>query len=708
MMELLQHLWPDFSKMFTAETAGLSAWFWLVTAVIFFGSFLAVILHFMRFRRRARALEQLLADQSKETLAVGRREVLQKAESLTVSGVGSLWREFDESLVSSGDQKLLFNTLDAEHFFNARTLAPGLTGSRLLAAAPSFLVAIGVLGTFVGLTVGLEGLVGTSDEVEALKGGISELISGAAVAFMSSVWGVAFSLLLNFIEKMFERNALNRVRHLQQRIDYLYPRIPAEQSLVHIAEYGKESKQALQELHERIGDRLQETLNGMSEAMQQAIVDGLNSVMAPAIQTLVNTSNKQSSQVLESLMGRFMDGMASAGREQGSQMQQAAADVNAAVSSMSSRLNEVFTTLSEQQAQQQAAVQHQASHFEGQLSRMSASAEQREQQLEKRFNELVAGLGTQLENQLGAARKIDEDRQASYEQILQQASSSQAELLDQISGAAQKQLRSMGEATDARQQQLETTMSSMLERMSATFTTQGQQADERERERQTRLDGQLENVAAQQQKLLDAIATSVQSTQEQSRQLATQHQTLMTHLQEATQAVESSSQHMNNSAGQLGMLSNNLRQATEQLAPRLEEVASSIAQAADRNSAVADQLKRQSENLILLQDTLVESAERFEQTAVLARDGFVEMKQHQQAFLMDVRSEFNTLGETLRTQVSGIEKQAEQWLQSYSSETSRQVHERMDQWNKETLSFATNMSAAVAAIGNVVDELEAR
>ena len=84
------------------------------------------------------------------------------------------------------------------------------------------------------------------------------------------------------------------------------------------------------------------------------------------------------------------------------------------------------------------------------------------------------------------------------------------------------------------------------------------------------------------------------------------------------------------------------------------------------------------------------------------------MKQHQQAFLMDVRSEFNTLGETLRTQVSGIEKQAEQWLQSYSSETSRQVHERMDQWNKETLSFATNMSAAVAAIGNVVDELEAR
>ncbi|WP_442909157.1 anti-phage ZorAB system protein ZorA [Halopseudomonas sp.] len=708
MMELLQHLWPDFSAMFSAQTTGLSAWFWSATALIFAVSLIAIFIHYVRFRRRIRLLSSLLAGQNKETLALARRETLQKAEALPVSGVGSLWREFDESLVSSSDQKQLFNTLDAEHFFNSRTLAPGLTGSRLLAAAPSFLVAIGVLGTFVGLTVGLEGLVGTSDEVEALKGGINELISGAAVAFMSSVWGVAFSLALNFIEKMFERGALTRIRALQQRIDFLYPRIPAEQSLVHIAEYGKESKQALQELHERIGDRLQETLNGMSDAMQQAIVDALNNVMAPAIQTLVNTSSQQSSQVLESLMGRFMDGMASAGREQGAQMQQAAADVNSAVSSMSTRLNDVFSALSDQQSKQQTAVQEQAAQFESQLTRMSAASEQREQQMEQRFSQLVGGIGEQLESQLGAAQRLDQERQAAFEQIMQQTSTSHSALLEQVGGAARDQLRSVNEAADARQQQLESSLTAMLERMSDAFTSQGRQADQRERERQERLDGQLESVAAQQQKLLDAIATAVQATQEQSRQLAAQHQTLVTQLQQATLAVENSSQHMNSSAGQLGVLSNNLRQATEQLAPRLDQVASSITHAAERNAAVSDQLKRQAENLVLLQDTLVESAERFEQTAALARDGFGEMRQHQQAFLAEVRAEFTALGEALRTQVGAIEKQAEDWLQSYSTETSRQVHERMDQWNKETLGFATKMSAAVQAISNVVDELEAR
>jgi len=207
MMDLLQHLIPDFAHMFSANPNGISAWFWLVTALIFGFSLFFLMLHFRHFKARMRALRSLLDGQSKDTLATSRRETLHKAQELKASNVGMLWREFDESLVQSSDQQKLFNTLDAEHFFNARTLASGLTASRLLAAAPSFLVAVGVLGTFVGLTVGLEGLVGTSDEIEALKGGINKLISGAAVAFMTSVWGVAFSLLLNIIEKMFERSS---------------------------------------------------------------------------------------------------------------------------------------------------------------------------------------------------------------------------------------------------------------------------------------------------------------------------------------------------------------------------------------------------------------------------------------------------------------------------------------------------------------------
>ncbi|AVO56074.1 anti-phage ZorAB system protein ZorA [Ectopseudomonas mendocina] len=708
MMDLLQHLIPDFAHMFSANPNGISAWFWSATALIFGLSLYFLFVHFRRFRTRLRALRSLLEGQSKETLALSRRETMQKAQGLDAPNVGMLWREFDESLVLSSDQKHLFNTLDAEHFFNARTLAPGLTASRLLAAAPSFLVAIGVLGTFVGLTVGLEGLVGTSDEIEALKGGINKLISGAAVAFMTSVWGVFFSLLLNFVEKMFERSALGQIQQLQHDIDFLYPRIPAEQSLVHIAEYGKESKEALQELHERIGDRLQETLNGMSEAMQTALTDALNNIMAPAIQTLVSTTSQQSTQVLEKLVGNFMDGMTSVGREQGLQMQQAAADVNAAVSGMSERLNQLFSSLNEQQGRQMEVAQQQSAAFETQLQRISGSAEERQAQMEQRFAELMSGLTNQLQAQLGTAQQRDEERQVLFERLLGQASSSQTAMLEQFSSSTRKQMQAMAEAGNERHSNLEKVFSRLMMNLNTQLDSQMGAAEQREQARQQRFQEQLDHVSIHQQELLSGLASAVQATQQQSRLMADQHQQLLGQLKQVSEATAQSSKHLDSSANQLGLLSANLRQAADTLGQRLEAVTHGVEKAGQQNAELAAQLQSQAATLAQLQATLLEGAQRFEQAAGEARNGFGEMKSAQQEFLSGVRHEFTALGEKLREQVEAVEKQAEEWLRSYAGEVRTQIDDRMNKWNEVSLSYADQMHRTVQAMSSILDELEAR
>lgn len=708
MMDLLKHLIPDFAHMFSANPNGISAWFWSATALIFGLSLYFLFVHFRRFRTRLRALRSLLEGQSKETLALSRRETMQKAQGLDAPNVGMLWREFDESLVLSSDQKHLFNTLDAEHFFNARTLAPGLTASRLLAAAPSFLVAIGVLGTFVGLTVGLEGLVGTSDEIESLKGGINKLISGAAVAFMTSVWGVFFSLLLNFVEKMFERSALGQIQQLQHDIDFLYPRIPAEQSLVHIAEYGKESKEALQELHERIGDRLQETLNGMSEAMQTALTDALNNIMAPAIQTLVSTTSQQSTQVLEKLVGNFMDGMTSVGREQGLQMQQAAADVNAAVSGMSERLNQLFSSLNEQQGRQMEVAQQQSAAFETQLQRITGSAEERQAQMEQRFAELMSGLTNQLQTQLGAAQQRDEERQVLFERLLGQANSSQTAMLEQFSSSTREQMQAMAEAGNERHSNLEKVFSRLMMNLNTQLDSQMGAAEQREQARQQRFQEQLDQVSTHQQELLSGLASAVQATQQQSRLMADQHQQLLGQLKQVSEATAQSSKHLDSSANQLGLLSANLRQAADTLGQRLEAVTHGVEKAGQQNAELAAQLQSQAATLAQLQATLLEGAQRFEQAAGEARNGFGEMKSAQQEFLSGVRHEFTALGEKLREQVEAVEKQAEEWLRSYAGEVRVQTDERMNQWNEVSLKYADQMHRIVQNMSSILDELEAR
>ncbi|MFQ2352307.1 anti-phage ZorAB system protein ZorA, partial [Aeromonas dhakensis] len=669
MWDLLKHLWPDFSQMLNGTTNGISAWFWSFTCFIFLLSLFFLIKHYLNFIERNKALRSLLDGQSRETLAYSRREILQRAQKLNANNIGHLWQEFDESLVLSSDKKQLFNSIDAEHFFNAKTLATGLTASRLLAATPSFLVAIGVLGTFVGLTIGLEGLVGNTAEIETLKSGINKLISGAAVAFMTSVWGVAFSLLLNLCEKLFERKALNDIQDLQNRIDFLYPRLPAEQSLVHIAEYSKESKEALQELHERIGDRLQESINGMSEAMQNALTDTLNNIMGPAIQTLVHSTNQQSSQVMENLVSSFMEGMSSAGRVQGEQLEKVAADVNIAVSSMGERLEQLFSKLSSQQTSSLDAQDEQSKRFQEQLQQLANSADERQGQLESRFGKMMGDLAQQHEQQQTT--------------LLEQ----QQKMLGSLGTASQQQIEAMTSAVQQQQNTLQDAVGKLLDNVSQ----QGAQADVREQIRQDKFQQQLTDVTQQQQALLTALADSVQAGQQQSRQMAEQHQQLLTRLQQVTDSAAQSSKHMDSSANQLGLLSTNVRSAADLLGQRLEQVTQQIEQAGSQNAALTDQLKQQAEMLARLQDGLLQGAERFEQAASEARHGFVEMKQTQQQFLTGVRTEFNALGETLRSQVEAIEKQAEQWLQKYASEVSAQVHERMDQWNKVSLEYATKM-----------------
>lgn len=583
-----------------------------------------------------------------------------------------------------------------------------MTDSRLLAAVPSFLVAIGVLGTFVGLTVGLSGLVDTSDEVEALKGGINELISGASIAFMTSVWGVLFSLALNFIEKLIEGRALNKISEVQQRIDEVYQQLPAEQSLIYIAENSRGSREALQELHERIGDRLQETLNGMSDAMQGAVTDALNTVMAPAIQALVDNSSEQSTQVLKTLVEQFMSGVTSIGREQGEQMEQAAAGVNTAVSSMGKRLEQLFTSLSEQQNQQLEMSKQQNIQFGVQLQELTSSADQRQEQLEQRFTQLMSNLSSQVELQLGATQAHDEQRQAAFIQHINETSNSQKALLEQLSNAVSDQVEAMVKVGAARDQSFEQIFSNITSALNTQLTSQMDAAEEREQGRHQRFSEQLDAMTQQQQELLLGMANTVSTTQQQSVEMIKQHQELAERLQQVTDTVMASSKHMDNSANQLGLLSTNVRHAAELLGQRLDAVTDSIGSVSEQSSSVATQLKEQAGSLEKLQTVLLESAERFEQAAALARNGFGDMQQAQEEFLSGIKSEFIALGETLRSQVEAIEKQAESWLQSYASEVHTQIDERMNKWNEVSLSYADQMLRNVHAVSGVLDELEAR
>jgi len=540
------------------------------------------------------------------------------------------------------------------------------------------------------------------------------------------VWGVVFSLVLNLFEKLAERDALAKISRLQRDIDFMYPRIPAEQSLVHIADHTRESAAALQELHERIGDRLQESIQGMSDAVQQALTDTLNNIVVPAMSSLVRQMNQQSSEALESLVTRLMGGMGNAGREQGALMEQAAASVKNAVDGMSSQLSQLMQSLNEQQQHALGTTAQQAASYDKQLQRIGAQSDARELAMEQGFHRRLVNLTGQIDGQMNAAEQREASRQQRFEGQIEAVGVQQQELLrklmqslneqqqqtlgttEQQAAHFEKQLQRIGAQSDARELAMEQSFHRRLINLTGQIDGQMYSAEQREASRQQRFEAQLAAVTAQQQELLQALAAGVQATQQQSLQLASQHEALMQRLQQVTESVMQSSRHMDSSANQLGLLSTNVRQAADALGQRLEGVAAQVQAAAARNQEVAAQFQAQATALRELQGALLDGAQRSEETTRLARDGFKEMQQHQKDFLAGVSREFTQLGGLLRAEVEGLEKQAHDWLQSYSNEVRSQVQDRMEQWNTVSMAYADQMLNTVRAISSVVDELESR
>ncbi len=304
-------------------------------------------------RQRVAWLSKLLSGLESESAATKRNDLLNSVEKQKDS-IGHLWQEFDETLIEIKRNETihLYNTLDAAHFFNPSTLAKGIAENRLIAAVPGFLTAIGVVGTFVGLQLGLSELnISSEVSVDEMKSGVSSVIGGAKVAFLTSVWGVSLSVLFNFIEKFLEQGAKKRISALQDQIDDIFPRLSAEAQLQEISDNSYQSRESLQGLAEKIGERMQESLAQATQGIQQALQASLEKIMAPAIEKLVDETSEGNKRALEDLLEKFMNGFGQQGEQQRQLMDSASAKVNDSVNRMSISLEAITNQWQENQSE---------------------------------------------------------------------------------------------------------------------------------------------------------------------------------------------------------------------------------------------------------------------------------------------------------------------------------------------------------------------
>lgn len=105
---------------------------------------------------------------------------------------------------------------------------------KLLKAIPGILTELGILGTFVGLTLGLNHVeLGTAD-VNTLKQGIISLLSGISTAFLTSLFGIFFSILFLAVLNIELDSLSKEINKIAEKLNSIFPFKTSEEILYQV------------------------------------------------------------------------------------------------------------------------------------------------------------------------------------------------------------------------------------------------------------------------------------------------------------------------------------------------------------------------------------------------------------------------------------------------------------------------------------------
>ena len=448
---------PNAAETVSVCIVGFLILFALVKAIIVWKRFSQSVRHISFYK-------DLLKDIKQDELAQQRNEIKKKSQEH--SRLGHIWEEFDESLVlhkTANGEYRLFNTLDAAHFFNTHTLAEGLTENRLLAAVPSLLVAIGVIGTFAGLQMGLAGVDLGSGELRDVKEGIYGMLSGASIAFQSSLWGIALSVVFNVFEKHRERKVREKISEIQNRVDFLYPRINPEQMLVEIADAGKQGTETMQGLAEQIGNKMQEAVIQSGESFGNTLKENLHEILAPALEKMATEAKTGSEKALESMLERFMDSFGRAGEDQRNMMDKSSNEVRRAVGEFGEEMARFLDRLDERAKDIEEKNIARNEQLGILVRDYEARGEERQAKMSAQFETLMNEIGQGIKEQMDAQRQLDQERGVDAQKRMEEMQSSQENLSRQL-----QSMLSYQEESHGRLYEKLSTLSESFERISGT------------------------------------------------------------------------------------------------------------------------------------------------------------------------------------------------------------------------------------------------
>ncbi|OQA79410.1 MAG: hypothetical protein BWY32_01663 [bacterium ADurb.Bin243] len=180
-------------------------------------------------------------------------------------------------------------------FFSAENISEKLLNLRMINSIPGIMTGLGILGTFIGLIIGISSIHITKGEI--LLNDIQSLLSGMNIAFLTSIVGIILGLYWILNEKRHYKNLLIEIEKFNINIEKYYPTIDLEHIIIKSMISNIKNNEILPQKFESVNktleltaDRIIESQNKSFSLISSSINSGLKDEFLPEIKKAIDQS----------------------------------------------------------------------------------------------------------------------------------------------------------------------------------------------------------------------------------------------------------------------------------------------------------------------------------------------------------------------------------------------------------------------------------
>ena len=406
-----------------------------------------------------------------------------------------LWLEFRKTLheqteldTQTGQMKVvaLRPTVPAEMFFNTQALVDNRLRTEFFKHLPGIFTGIGIIGTFLGLILGLEAFK-VSESPTVVRQSLDSLLHGVWQAFLVSALAIFLAMVVTILEKLLLASLYHKVEELNQALDSQLQAGAGEEYLSRLVKASEESATQTKILKDALVADLKQVLSELTERQITAMNTG-NAALGQAIGNHIQASLQKPLEEIARTTGGLRE-------DQGSAVTKLLTDVMAG---FSQRLQDLFggqiTGINQLQQQTIQALQAAVARLEQMASDVQAGGT-------KATDAMAERLGQAMTNMEARQEALNRRMGEFLEQMRQLTRDSQTETNQKLHEALDALGSKVGEMISSLHEQ--------SSRAAATHADREERVAQRTEESLTQMGGHVENVLAAVAQASTEMANSV-------------------------------------------------------------------------------------------------------------------------------------------------------------------------------------------------------